>query len=124
METKTEQSIPSQIFDKLEKDILGRCGLGDAWTSIDDSIIEFEIKPEWEAIIQNEIKDLGKPTNDPPSADDAEIKLFAVNLAVKLCGRYSGKELYISDVCESPRQMAEHKLKKEGWIKSQKTDTK
>lgn len=117
MEIKTEQSIPSRIFDKLEKDILDRSGLKAVWASIDDDVMELEIKPEWEAIIQNEIKDLGKPTNDPQSTNDAEIKSFATNLAFKLYDKYRGGGFYISDVSESLRQMVEHKLKKEGWTK-------
>jgi len=56
--------------------------------------------------------------NGPPSTNDAEIKSFAVNLAMKFYQNWVGKQIYIGDVTDSLRQMVEHKLKKEGWVKS------
>ena len=47
--------IVKRIFERLDKDIRDRRGLGNEWEAIDSDVMDDELRPAWEKIIAEEI---------------------------------------------------------------------
>lgn len=52
-----------------------------------------------------------------PFKPSEEVKEFAKEIAEKIYWRFHGKQLYISDLTSSLKDMLQHKMSKEGWKK-------
>lgn len=49
-----------------------------------------------------------------------DIKQFSLEITEKLNDKWRGREIYLSDLSQSIRDMIAHKMKKEGWVKTGK----
>lgn len=56
IDKKILKTISNAIFERLSRDIKDRRGIKHEWNAIDKDVMDEEIKPEWEKIIQEEIQ--------------------------------------------------------------------